>query len=303
VSEVEVRVVGDEAATDVLTVIHAAFGGRPPLDPPTDALSETLDSVGRELAEYGGLLATIDGRPVGSLIFEGAGRALALRRFGVLPSAQGSGVAGGLVEAAVARARELALDGLRVVARTELPGTIRFWEHHGFVACGRDGVRLHLLRLFPHSATLTTREDTQAFAAALAPRLRAGDLLILTGDLGAGKTTFTQGLGRALGVRGDITSPTFVIARMHPSERGGSPLVHADAYRLGSIDELDDLDLDTSLDDAVTVVEWGEGLAEGLADDRLEISIRRAIGSDLSEDHDPREIVVQPIGLRWLGAL
>ena len=94
-----------------------------------------------------------------------------------------------------------------------------------------------------------------------------------------------------------------MIARKHPSLGDGPPLVHVDAYRLGGFDELDDLDLDTSLEEAVTVVEWGEGLAEGLATDRLEISIRRAHGSDLSEDHDPRQIVVQPVGLRWLGAL
>src|SRR4029453_11950915 len=101
--------------------------------------------------------------------------------------------------------------------------------------------------------------------------LRAGDVLILSGDLGAGKTTLTQGIGRGLQVRGDITSPTFVIARVHPSLVDGPPLVHVDAYRLGGIDELDDLDLDTSLADAVTVVEWGHGVAEGLADERLEV--------------------------------
>ena len=98
---------------------------------------------------------------------------------------------------------------------------------------------------------------------------------LLIGDLGAGKTTFTQGLGAGLGVRGPVTSPTFVIARVHPSEVDGPALVHVDAYRLGGLDELDDLDLDTSLDEAVTVVEWGEGLAEGLAESRLEVRIER----------------------------
>ena len=90
-------------------------------------------------------------------------------------------------------------------------------------------------------------------------------MLVLSGELGAGKTTFTQGLGAGLKVRGDITSPTFVISRVHPSLAGGPALVHVDAYRLGGIAELDDLDLDASLDDAVTVVEWGQGLAEALA--------------------------------------
>ncbi len=109
----------------------------------------------------------------------------------------------------------------------------------------------------------------------LAARLHAGDLVILTGPLGAGKTTLVQGIGEGLGVRGPVTSPTFVIARVHPARAGSGPsLVHADAYRLGSITEVDDLDLDADVASAVTVVEWGEGLAEGLAEDRLEISIQ-----------------------------
>lgn len=101
--------------------------------------------------------------------------------------------------------------------------------------------------------------------------LRAGDLVILTGGLGAGKTTLTQGIAEGLGVRGPITSPTFVISRVHPSLSGGPPLVHVDAYRLGGLEELDDLDLDADLDQVVTVVEWGHGLAEDLAADSLEV--------------------------------
>ena len=120
---------------------------------------------------------------------------------------------------------------------------------------------------------------------------------MLTGELGAGKTTFTQGLGEGLGVRGAVTSPTFVIARVHPSEVGGPALVHVDAYRLGGIDELDDLDLDASLDEAVTVVEWGTGIAEG--PDRLP-----ARGADLPQlvnrpaprgrSFDPRTVTLVP---------
>ncbi len=134
----------------------------------------------------------------------------------------------------------------------------------------------------------------------LAPQLRAGDVVVLTGGLGAGKTTFTQGLGSGLGVRGGVTSPTFVIARVHPSLEGGPALVHVDAYRLGGVAELDDLDLDTSLDEAVTVVEWGEGIAEGLADDRLEVRIERSLADGADGDLDPRRVVVRPIGRRWL---
>lgn len=105
----------------------------------------------------------------------------------------------------------------------------------------------------------------------LGMRLRAGDVVLLSGDLGAGKTTLMRGVGEGLGVRGPITSPTFVIARRHPSEVGGPALVHADAYRLGSAAEFDDLDLD--VDDSVVCVEWGRDRAEGLADAHLLVEI------------------------------
>ena len=121
-----------------------------------------------------------------------------------------------------------------------------------------------------------TADDTRAVGERLAGLLRPGDLVVLSGDLGAGKTTLTQGLGAALRVRGDVTSPTFVISRVHPSLGAGPTLVHVDAYRLGGVAELDDLDLDTSLEEAVTVVEWGSGVAEVLADDRLEVELLRA---------------------------
>jgi len=130
------------------------------------------------------------------------------------------------------------------------------------------------------------------FGAGLAATLRAGDLVVLSGPLGAGKTTLVQGIGEGLGVRGPITSPTFVIARVHPSLTGGPELVHADAYRLGGVAEIDDLDLDAEVSEAVTVVEWGEGLVEGLTDDRLEVAIDRA-----EDDH--RTVRVHPVGARW----
>lgn len=107
----------------------------------------------------------------------------------------------------------------------------------------------------------------------LAALLRPGDLIVLNGPLGAGKTTLVQGIGDGLGVRGPVTSPTFVIARIHPALRGGPALVHADAYRLGSPAEVDDLDLDADLDRSVTVVEWGGGLVEGLAPSWLDVTI------------------------------
>ena len=152
--------------------------------------------------------------------------------------------------------------------------------------------------LLPMTTRIATDVAMRDLGRQLAGLLRAGDLVILTGPLGAGKTTLVQGIGAGLGVRGPITSPTFVIARVHPVVSGSGPaLVHADAYRLGSISEVDDLDLDTDAAAAVTVVEWGAGLAEGLAQDRLEISI------EPDPDSDVRTVQLNGQGARWNDAL
>lgn len=150
-------------------------------------------------------------------------------------------------------------------------------------------------------------ESMRALGAEVAGKLRAGDLVLLSGSLGAGKTTFAQGVGEGLGIRGPVTSPTFVIARVHPSLVGGPPMVHVDAYRLGGWDELEDLDLEATLDDAVTLVEWGTGVAEGLSGDRLEVAIERAEGAasvadEVSDDETPsdvRRVVITGVGARW----
>ncbi|GAB3953326.1 hypothetical protein GCM10027614_58570 [Micromonospora vulcania] len=146
---------------------------------------------------------------------------------------------------------------------------------------------------------LPTVEDTQEFGRRLAGLLRAGDLVLLTGPLGAGKTALTQGIGAGLGVLGDVTSPTFVIARVHkpdPARGGRVAMVHADAYRLGAAAdpraEIDDLDLDASVDASVTVVEWGEGLVEQLVDAHLRVRIDR-------RDDDTRIIELDPVGGDW----
>jgi tRNA threonylcarbamoyladenosine biosynthesis protein TsaE len=138
----------------------------------------------------------------------------------------------------------------------------------------------------------------------LAALLRAGDLVVLTGPLGAGKTTLAQGIGQGLGVRGPVTSPTFVIARVHPSLGAGPALVHADAYRLGSRAEVDDLDLDADLDTSVTVVEWGEGLVEELAPSHLEVRItlgEPAVGSEAGAG-EHRTVRLVGSGERWRAA-
>lgn len=146
----------------------------------------------------------------------------------------------------------------------------------------------------PVTVSVPTADDMRELGIRLAGLLRAGDPVVLSGGLGAGKTTLTQGIGEGLKVRGAITSPTFVIARVHPPLGDGPALVHVDAYRLGGFAELDDLDLDTSLADSVTVVEWGEGLVEDLSEERLEVLIVNDGASG-----EERKVKVTGVGSRW----
>jgi tRNA threonylcarbamoyladenosine biosynthesis protein TsaE len=280
--------------------VRAAFSTRPVLDPPADALGETEETLAAALGA-GGLVASYgDGHDVAALVLDPDGSTLWLRRVGVLPEVRDHGVATALVGEALTFAEEY--DEVAVLAREELPQTSRFWREHGFVPAGGTPPYVELRRPAPRSYDAPDAASMRALGARLATTLRAGDVVVLSGELGAGKTTFAQGLGAGLGVRGGVTSPTFVISRVHPSLGGGPPLVHVDAYRLGGVAELDDLDLETSLDDAVTVVEWGEGIAEGLADDRVEVRIERAIADEaVDDDVDPRRVRIAPVGTRWLG--
>ncbi|QUH06458.1 tRNA (adenosine(37)-N6)-threonylcarbamoyltransferase complex ATPase subunit type 1 TsaE [Saccharopolyspora erythraea] len=144
------------------------------------------------------------------------------------------------------------------------------------------------------TAELATESATLDLGARLGAELRAGDLVLLDGPLGAGKTVLARGVAAGMGVTGQVTSPTFVIARVHhPAEGDGPALVHVDAYRLGGLDEIDDLDLDTDLTDAAVVVEWGEGVAEHLSEDYLVLRIHR-------REDDVREITFEPHGERWV---
>jgi tRNA threonylcarbamoyladenosine biosynthesis protein TsaE len=149
--------------------------------------------------------------------------------------------------------------------------------------------------------TIATPDEMEALGATIARRLRAGDLVLLNGELGAGKTTLTRGLGAELGVRGAVTSPTFVLARTHPrgdsAAAGAPPLVHVDAYRLGSAVELDDLDID--FERSIVVVEWGAGLLDGLTEDWLELDILRPTGGVLESDAEPRTVMLTGHGERW----
>lgn len=148
-----------------------------------------------------------------------------------------------------------------------------------------------------------TPDAMARLGARLARELRAGDLVLLNGELGAGKTTLTRAIGEQLGVRGAVTSPTFVLARTHPRD-DGPPLVHVDAYRLGNAIELDDLDIDFA--GSIVVIEWGAGLTDGISDSWLTVDIVRPHGaehdSSVIDDDDavqPREVTITPTGERW----
>ena len=298
----QVAEVGPAAVEDVLDVVRAAFADRPELDPPSTALAETVESVSAVLAQDGGLLATRDGRPVGALLFGRERETLRLRRVSVLPEAQQQGVARALLRTALDVGRARGLRRVSLHARTELPATVGFWTRAGFGLLSDDGVHLTLGRELPVACEVPDAEAMRELGRRVAGALRAGDLVILTGELGAGKTTFAQGIGAGLGIRGDVTSPTFVISRVHRSTSGGPGLVHVDGYRLGGALELDDLDLDASLADSVTLVEWGDGIAEGLAEDRLEVAITRSTGDPGHDGGEVRTVRLTPVGARWVGS-
>jgi tRNA threonylcarbamoyladenosine biosynthesis protein TsaE len=142
-----------------------------------------------------------------------------------------------------------------------------------------------------------TPEETEQLGRTIAAELAAGDLVALNGELGAGKTTLTRGIGEALGVRGTVSSPTFVLARTH-ERNGAPPLVHVDAYRLSAPIELDDLDID--FENSIVVVEWASGMIDGIADSWLAIDIERPRGSTaLESEAEPRVITVKGYGPRW----
>lgn len=312
-----------EHAEAVLGVIRRAFAVRPTLDPPSKAMQESAGSVRAALSDAGGLLVLRRGSPVGAMLFDRSRPGLlGLRRVSVDPAHQGHGVASAMVGVAEDVAESDEYDGIWLTAREELPETLSFWQRRGYLRIGADSPSVRLGKTLWVARTLPTAQDTQRLGARLARLLRAGDLLVLAGGLGAGKTTMAQGLGAGLGVRGPVTSPTYVISRVHPSLVDGPPLVHVDAYRLGGAAELDDLDLKSSLEESVTVVEWGSGLVEGLSDNWLELRLgplddgtsagpaalaaagpwrnRVPSPSELSPGEDTRVVSVRPHGPRWL---
>ncbi len=298
VPDLVVTVASQYDAAAMVGVIHAAFGARPALDPPSTAMEETPASVAVTMSRGGGVFATVGGQPAGAVLVVPAG-----------PGAtdfQRHGVGSSLVGAAEQLAAALGHRVVELFARGEFDELVAFWIHRGYRIDREAPYGVILTKLLPAAVRVPTAEAMSSLGQRLAPLLRAGDLVIATGDLGAGKTTLTQGIGRGLGSEGPIISPTFVLARQHRSPAGRPLLVHVDAYRLRSPDELDDLDLDATADEAITVVEWGEGLAEGLSDSRLEIDIWTSpddaaaparVGSEV--DDSPRIVTLVGVGPRW----
>lgn len=325
-SVLHVMEAGPEHAEAVLGVIHRAFAVRPVLDPPSTAMDETVESVGAALEASGGLLVLRRGVPVGAMLFDRRRPGqLGLTRVSVDPAQQGHGVASAMVGVAEDVAESYELDGIWLVAREELPENLSFWQRRGYLPVASAGPTVELGKTLWLAVPVQSAAHMHELGERLARLCRAGDLLVLTGELGAGKTTLAQGIGSGLGVRGDITSPTYVISRVHPNLGDGPALVHADAYRLGGAAELDDLDLDTSLAESVTVVEWGKGLAEDLTDSWLDLRIDRLRGDgtgdgmaalaaagpwrnrvpsprELLPGEDARVLSVRPRGSRWVGA-
>jgi tRNA threonylcarbamoyladenosine biosynthesis protein TsaE len=286
------RVRGQVDAEEVRALTVRAFSDQCALVPPPGALAETSVVIAADFADAGGVLVRDDqSRLVATCRVRRAGLVWVVRRCAVDPAYRRAGLGAAVVAAAESWAAEEGAVRMHVGVRDALPGNRVFWERLGYQALtGHRGIWTELVK--PLRLLLEGPEQTQALGERLAAELRQGDLVVLNGPLGAGKTALTQGLGRALGVRGAVTSPTFVLARVHP---GPLPLVHVDAYRLrdaGGRLELDDLDLDASLPDSVTVVEWGEGLVEGLANARLDVRLERPA-------EETRTAIITPYGARW----
>lgn len=293
----QLRMVEPQAsdAAAICALIVEAFGSRPPVEPPPPALTESPAKVAEALAGGFGVLALVEDQPAGVVIVSVDGPMAGIHRVSVRPGFQRLGIASAMVEVALELLPARGVAGVELIARLEFPRVVDWWQRQGFAEVQRDGTSLTLARQLAVRKAAPTAEDTTELGRRLAGLVHAGDVIIASGDLGAGKTTFAQGLGAGLGVTGRITSPTFVLSRVHPAAVGGPRLVHVDAYRLGSFAELEDLDLELSLDDSVTLVEWGGGIAEGLASNYLELDIRRS----LDPEDETRWIFLTPIGDRW----
>ena len=287
----------------MIEVIHSAFGARPQVDPPSDAADETAETLAAKLRHGSGIFAQVEGRPAGVIVVlpdpDAAGTAR-FSRVSVHPDLQRHGIASAMVAAAEELAAIRGFERVELLARTEFPEFIAFWQHRGFVVERQVDHGVMLAKPLPLAIKVPTSEAMVRLGERLAKLLQRGDVILAAGDLGAGKTTLTQGIGRGLGSEGPIISPTFVLSRIHPSRIGRPTLMHVDAYRLSTASELDDLDLDAAVADSITVVEWGQGIADSLSDDRLEIDIWTSeADSAATGDDSERVVTIRPVGFRW----
>ncbi|SER21322.1 tRNA (adenosine(37)-N6)-threonylcarbamoyltransferase complex ATPase subunit type 1 TsaE [Microlunatus flavus] len=288
-----VVVATESDAAAMVEVVHAAFGARPPIDPPSTADQETAETIAAALRRGGGIVATVGDRPAGAILVGSTSEDVAtFARVSVHPDFQRHGIASAMIAAAEDLAALQGHTRVDLFAREEFAELIAYWGHRGYAVARLAPHGVVLSKPLPTALRLVDAAATTELGRRLADVVRPGDLLVLSGELGAGKTTLTQGLGHGLGVTGPVISPTFVLSRVHATPTGRPTLVHVDAYRLGSAVELDDLDLDASAPTSVTVVEWGRGLVEQSWDDRLEVDLV----------HDPeggRLALLRPVGPRW----
>jgi tRNA threonylcarbamoyladenosine biosynthesis protein TsaE len=276
-------------ASAIRALTYLAYAEHAELAPTPKALSESTEVIAAELAEQGGLLAELDREVVGALRhgIEEDGRRW-MRRVAVHPRRRRHGIGTALVRAAVTAGEDAGAPGVHLGVRHALADTRAWYLRLGFRLVREHALWSHLAHPVP--VVLPDAAATRALGERLAGLAREGDLVILAGPLGAGKTTLAQGFGAGLGVPDVVRSPTYTVVDEHHG--GRLRLVHADAYRLGSPDELDDLDLD--LADAVTLVEWGEGRAEVLGSSRLLVRLDRP-----ADGPDRRLAALEPQDEDW----
>jgi tRNA threonylcarbamoyladenosine biosynthesis protein TsaE len=301
VSDLVISIASPQDAAAIVEVIHSAFSARPRVDPPSDADEETAETLAAKLRLGNAVLARVDGRPAGVIvILPDTGNVARFSRVSVHPDLQRHGIASAMVVAAEELAAIRGFTRAELLVRPEFPEFITFWQRRGFVVDRHLDPGVILAKPLPLAIKVPTSEAMLRLGEQLAALLQQGDVILAAGDLGAGKTTLTQGIGRGLGSEGPIISPTFVLSRIHPSRIGRPSLIHVDAYRLATATELDDLDLDATVADSITVVEWGQGIAENLSEDRLEIDIWTSdADSSATGDDSERVVTIRPIGARW----
>jgi tRNA threonylcarbamoyladenosine biosynthesis protein TsaE len=301
VSDLVVSIASPQDAAAMVEVIHSAFSARPQVDPPSDADEETEQSLAGKLRHGCGIFAQVGGRPAGVIVVMPEQNGVArFSRVSVHPDVQRHGIASAMVTAAEELAAIRGFTRAELLARTEFPEFIAFWQHRGFVVDRPGEPGVILAKQLPLAIKVPTSQAMRLLGERLAQLLERGDVILAAGDLGAGKTTLAQGIGRGLGSEGPIISPTFVLSRIHPSTTGRPTLMHVDAYRLSTASELDDLDLDAAVADSITVVEWGQGIAEALSDDRLEIDIWTSeADSSATGDDSERIVTIRAVGRRW----